>query len=355
LTAEAAKCGAHVAWVAPTYANSRPLWRFLEAASAQSPMVTLKKADREMVVSGGGRVGVYTADNPVAMRGEDFDLVICDEAAQYAPEVWTDVIMPTLADRDGAAFLISTPKGKNWFYTEYMRGKSDGREQASFNAPSMANPLPNIQKAATLAQDRVSARTYRQEWLAEFVSDGALFVNVEACATAVVMPPMPGAQYVIGVDWARSSGGDSTVFVVMDAQRKAMANMVRLNGQAFDVQLDRLRELWLQYNKAEIIAEYNAMGAPLVERLQVEGLPVMGFTTTASTKHTIITGLELAFDRQEIAVLDDPILLMELNAFERKERAGLPSYSAPTGQHDDTVIALALAWHSVAGTAFEVY
>ena len=347
LTAEAAKCGAHVAWVAPTYANSRPLWRFLEMASAQVPKVTLKRVDREMVIDGAGRAGIYTADNPVAMRGEDFDIVICDEAAQYSPEVWSDVIMPTLADRDGTAFLISTPKGKNWFYEEYMRGRADGSEQAAFNAPSAANPLPNIQKAARLARERVSERTYRQEWLAEFVQDGALFVNVEACATAVPTSPQPGRHYVIGVDWARSAGGDYTVFAVMDAQERSMAHLVRLSGQAFDVQLDRLRELWQNYNQAHIVAEYNSMGAPLVERLQMEGLPVTGFVTTAASKHTIITGLELAFDRQEIAVLSDPALLVELNAFERKERAGLPSYSAPTGQHDDTVIALALAWHGV--------
>jgi hypothetical protein len=36
-----------------------------------------------------------------------------------------------------------------------------------------------------------------------------------------------------------------------------------------------------------------------------------------------------------------------LNAYERKERAGLPSYSAPAGMHDDIVMALALAWNGV--------
>jgi hypothetical protein len=36
-----------------------------------------------------------------------------------------------------------------------------------------------------------------------------------------------------------------------------------------------------------------------------------------------------------------------LNAYERKERAGLPSYSAPAGMHDDIVMALALAWRAI--------
>ena len=91
------------------------------------------------------------------------------------------------------------------------------------------------------------------------------------------------------------------------------------------------------------------MGGPLVERLQTEGLPVNGFTTTASTKHDMMTALEGAFDRKDISVLNDPIQTMELSSFERKERAGLPAYSAPDGMHDDTVIALALALYAVIG------
>jgi len=340
--------GAMVAWVAPTYGNSRPLWRFIESAAMQSKSLTPKKAERELPFPSGGRIGIYTADNSVGLRGENFDIVICDEAPQYTPEVWSDVIMPTLADRDGMAYLIGTPKGKNWFFAEYLRGMADGKQQASFNAPSSANPIPAIQRAAAMARDRVSERTYRQEWLAEFVDDGALFVNVAACATGTEQPYIKDHQYIIGVDWARASGGDYTVFMVLDATTKSVSKMIRLTGSAFDVQLSKLRDVWKEYGQGNIIAEYNSLGMPLVERLQTEGLPVTAFTTTAASKHEIITALELAFDKQEITVLNDPVMIAELNSYERKDRAGLPSYSAPSGMHDDAVMALAFAWHGTA-------
>ena len=347
LASEAAKAGAQVAWVAPTYTNSRPMWRFVELVAGQDKRVTIRRAEREIIMPGNGRLGVYTADNPVGLRGESFDIVMMDEAPQYKPEVWTDVIMPTLADRDGTAYLIGTPKGKNWFYLEYMRGLSDGKAQASFTSPSSANPNPMIQRAAILAKDRVSDRTYRQEWLAEFVSDGAFFVNIEACATAARTDPITGRQYCIGVDWARSSGGDYTVFTVMDTQSRRMVELQRLSGQAFDVQLDSLRRLWEKYNKGYVVAEYNAMGGPLVEQLQKDGIQVEGFVTTVQSKHELITALELAFDRQEISILNDPVLMSELSSYEKKERSGLPSYSAPDGQHDDTVMSLALAYRAM--------
>lgn len=347
LAAESAKIGAHVAWVSPTYGNSRPLWRFLEQLAINVDWVNMRRAEREMSVKSGGRVGIYTADNSVGLRGENFDIVICDEAAQYAPEVWTDVIMPTLADRDGMAYLISTPKGRNWFYHEYLRGLSDGKAQASFTAPSAANPIPQIQRAARLARDRVSERTYRQEWLAEFVADGSLFVNVEKCAIGDELPKQDRHQYCIGVDWARSAGGDYTVFSVVDAGEKKQVAMIRLSGQPFDVQLSRLIDLWQSYGKPSIVAEYNSLGGPLVERLQEQGLPVTPFVTTAATKHEIISALELAFDRMEITVLKNQIQTGELLSYERKDKTGLPSYSAPAGMHDDTVMALALAWHGI--------
>ena len=341
--------GAAVAWIAPTYRNSRPLWRFVESMTAPvSSRVDVRRADRVVAFPGGGYVGVYSADSPNSIRGEAFDLVIIDEAARIAEEVWTDAIQPTLADRDGRAYLISTPHGRNWFWREYMR--ADGERVASFTAPSNANPNPNIRRAYEMARERVSDRTFRQEWNAEFIEDGAFFANVEACATAEPQScAAPGHAYVIGVDWARASGGDYTVYAVVDATAKACVHVERYSGMDFGSQRERLRDLWLRFNKPAIIAEYNAMGGPQVEALQAAGLPVTGFTTTAATKHEIISTLELAFDKRDIRILQDSTLLRELAVYERRDRAGLPGYGAPAGEHDDCVIALALAWWGARG------
>lgn len=339
-----------VAWVVPEYKNGRSLWRYASsvcAPLAQAGYMSISKSERVITTHAGGYFAIYSGDNIDAIRSEAFNLLVGDEAARIDGDGWQDAARPTLADADGDEILISTPKGKNWFFNEWIRGQSGKSGYMSWNAPTNANPIPNIRKAFDMARERVSDRTYRQEWLAEFVDDGALFMNVAACAVGVEKEPEENHSYVIGVDWARASGGDSTVFMVVDAVTKSVSKMVRMNGAAFDTQLARLRDLWNEYKQGSIIAEYNSLGMPLVERLQTEGLPVTAFTTTAASKHEIITALELAFDKQEITVLNDPVLIGELNSYERKERAGLPSYSAPDGMHDDCVMALALAWHGV--------
>jgi hypothetical protein len=123
----AADLGGAVAWVVPTYKNARAPWRFAEQLTAQvSRKLRTNRTERTIEFPGGGRLAVYSADNDTALRGEAFDLVIVDEAAMVREETYTDVLLPTLADRDGRMLLISTPKGRNWFWREWVRGQSAG-------------------------------------------------------------------------------------------------------------------------------------------------------------------------------------------------------------------------------------
>ena len=46
-------------------------------------------------------------------------------------------------------------------------------------------------------------------------------------------------------------------------------------------------------------------------------------------------------------IINDPILIGELQAYESKRTASGFSYSAPDGMHDDTVMATAIAWDAI--------
>lgn len=170
----AARRGARVAWVVPTYKNARPVWRWIERATAgprSTGAVLMNRTERFLEVpSTGGFLGVYSADNDVGIRGESFHLAVLEEAARIGETTWTEVVQPALADFDGYAILISTPMGRNWFWQEWQRGigKMDA-EQAAFSAPSYANPMPSIRRAYDLAKTRVPDNVFRQEWDAEFV------------------------------------------------------------------------------------------------------------------------------------------------------------------------------------------
>jgi hypothetical protein len=78
--------------------------------------------------------------------------------------------------------------------------------------------------------------------------------------------------------------------------------------------------------------------------MQYAGLPVRAFATTAASKPPLIENLALTLERSEVLFLSEPIARAELEAFEMRVSAntGRPTYSAPEGVHDDTVIARAL-------------
>ena len=90
------------------------------------------------------------------------------------------------------------------------------------------------------------------------------------------------------------------------------------------------------------------MGQANIEALQNAGVSVQGFTTTNATKANAIQLLELAFERGDIALLNDEVQINELMAFQsEKLPSGLIRYALPDGLHDDTVMALAIAWQGI--------
>jgi len=343
-----------VAWVAPTYKNSRPLWRWavsVAAPLAQQRLMHIDRAERTISTRRGGELALYSGDNIDSIRGESFHLVVMDEAAKLTEEAWADAIMPTLADYGGSAIMISTPRGRNWFYYEYLRAQADGHAAAAWQAPSHDNPLPNIRRAARLARERVSDATYRQEWLAQFLESGGVFRNVAALSTAAVAPARRAGQYVWGIDWALSR--DFTAVCILDAAAGRQVYLDRYNGVDYTLQRQRIIALAGQYPPTVIISEDNAMGRPNNEELRRAGLPVRGFHTGQGSKAQIIEDLAGALERSALLLLNDPTQITELESYEATRTAAGTRYSAPDGMHDDTVMALALAYsamrHSGAG------
>jgi phage terminase large subunit-like protein len=348
-----ANAGGRVAWVVPTYRNGRPLWRWVEQAVAPLASVGVERNRTERVVQfpNGGMLGIYSADSPDSIRGENFNLVIVDEAARVQADVYTDVIQPTVADTDGDILLISTPAGKNYFYNEYQRGAAGVPGYASFHASSRENPNPNIRRAFDMARERVPERTFREEWLAEFVDDGgSVFrrINESVYGKLDMQTPDENRVYYMGLDWGQSN--DFTVITVMDDTGRVVV-VDRFNQIGWELQRGRVLAAHQRWKPQTIMAEANSIGSPNIEALQADGLPVRSFTTTNETKSEIVQALALAFEQALVSIPDYAPLLHELQAFEAER---LPSgrwrYNAPSGSHDDCVISLALSYHAKMNT-----
>lgn len=306
---------------------------------------------RRIGLPGGGEITVKSADAPNSLLGEGLDLAVLDEAAYLDAEVWERVLRPTLSDRRGRALLISTPNGFDpLFHRAWQRGQDGMAGWASWRFPTWDSPLIAAEEIEE-ARATLPSSIFAQEYGAEFVAmAGAVFRNVRDAATAAPQArAIAGHGYVIGVDWAGAGrDGDYTAFAVVDAGEQALVHLDRFRGAEFAIQRARLTALWDHFGRPPVIAESNSMGEPVIEQLRRDGMNVRSFQTTNASKAVLIDALALAFEQDTIAILDDPVLLGELGAFVADRLpSGLTRYAARHG-HDDTVMALALAWHGAA-------
>jgi hypothetical protein len=340
--------GFNVAWFSPTYKMLMESWREIQKV-LEPVIVTRNNSEYRLELRGGGSIVMFSLDVEVSQttRGRAFKCVVIDEAAlvKNLRGAWEGAIRATLADHRGDAWFLSTPRGMGDFKSFFDRGQDPEREDwAAWQMPTSANPHIALKEIEAARQEMAEAM-FNQEFLAQFVSwEGAVFRHILEAATAERRDgPEPGHEYVIGADWGRTT--DFTVFVVIDATARAMVDMDRSNKVDYVVQRGRLQALYEKWRPTKIIAEQNSIGQPIIEQLQRDGLPVHAFTTTNASKAIIIEGLQLAFEQGTIAILNDPVLLGEVQAFAGEQLpGGLIRYGAPSGQHDDTVIALALAW-----------
>jgi phage FluMu gp28-like protein len=338
-------------WVAPTYGVCKFGWRELVRLGDQIPGARIWSRDRatgasRVVLPNGAEIVLGSSDHPDSLRGEGLTRVVVDEAAMVPPSAWTDALYPALGDHHGRALLISTPKGPNWLQKRFVRGQDPkDDEYQSFRFPSSSNPFLNpavIEKARQELPDVV----FRQEYLAEFIADGAVFRNVEPCCRVVE----PMGDIVVGVDWAQSD--DFSVFTAVDIDTGAVIDIDRLNQVSYPLQIDRLKQFCERYSAVMVLAEDNGPGAAPCDYAAEAGLPLQRFTTTPKSKPEIISSLIAAFDHEEIALcVKDPwlqeVLVSELQAYTMTR---LPSsgfkFSAPEGMHDDCVMSLAIAWEA---------
>lgn len=356
LRASTAKVGLYW-WVGLSWrsASMKRAWRLLKfyarkiwRATGQEPGHAIRESVKEIDLPNGSSIWLRSAEKEDSLAGEAIRGAVVDEFSLMNEIVWTEYLEATLLDyADSWALFIGVPKGRNWAANLWANaaGRKGWRQHhfTTYDNPKM--PLDRIDEIKLNNSERI----FQQEYMAAVLDDGgAVFRNIAAC---FLKHEPTGGPYAIGVDWGKDN--DYTSLVVIDIPSRRVVDSDRFNQIGWHFQRERLKLMAEKWHPITILAEENSIGSPNIEELAREGLPVTGFTMTSSSKPDLIEALSLAFEKVDVVIHDDipfaDVMKGELMAYTLERLpGGSYRYSAPDGAHDDTVIALALAYRATA-------
>lgn len=323
-------------WFAPTYKLLSEVWRSYENILAPlNPQVS--QQEKRIEIIGGGVIEFWSLDQPNAGRSRKYKRVIVDEAGivRDLEQVWQQAIRPTLADLEGDAWFLGTPKGRGYFHRLFAKGESGDKGWRSWRLPTTSNPCIKREEIEAAKRDMPEA-AFNQEFLGIPADDGGNPFGLAAIRRCIKPISTEPAAF-IGVDLAKSI--DWTVVCGLDAAGDCCL-------------LERWQSDWGQTRRRllDLIGDVSALcdstgvGDPIVEDLQRERPNVEGYRFSSTSKQQLMDGLAASVQRSEIG-FPDGWLVNEMEAFEYDHVGGRVRYSAPAGLHDDGVCALALANH----------
>ena len=156
-------------YLAPLYRQGKVIaWDLLKHLTRQLPGTKINEAELRVDLTGDRRIQIFGADNPDALRGLYLDGAVFDEYAQMRPRIWSEVVRPALADREGWATFIGTPMGKNHFYDLYHQAQADQGWHSALYTVEETQVLPETELVS--ARATMAPEQYAQEFQCSFES-----------------------------------------------------------------------------------------------------------------------------------------------------------------------------------------
>ena len=338
-----------VGWaVAPNYAQTMIFWRKLKDLLPPEYTKQIKEGDKCIILKNGFSIWMKSGDSPDNLRGEGLDFVVLDEFATMKEDVWTHAIRPALGDKQGKALFIGTPSGKNHFYRLALRGMSNEfPEYTYFHGTSFDNTFIKSEEFKDMAED-MPQLVYNQEILAEFIEGGG---EVFSCVDRQMIPPseiledfQPEVVYVGGLDLAKHQDFSVLRIARLDTGRVVYTD--RFNQIDWSYQIRRIKSNLLKYGNPTCYVDSTGVGDPIYEKLRKNSLNVKPVIISSKSKPQLIENLCLLLEDGKYWIPEDPQTLEEYSAYTYKiGETGYIRYSAPSGYHDDIVMADSLcAW-----------
>lgn len=331
--------GQKIAYVTPTFDLAKNFFNDIMKVLPPEIIKSNNLTDLKIELITGGTIKFFSGESLERFRGYKFHYVIVDEAAFISDlkEAWNSAIRPTLSDYQGGALFISTPRGKEFFFSLYMKGTDElETDYDSFHFASNNNPyFPPEEFEA--ARKSLPSFQFNQEYLAIAGASISNPFGTDNINYNIIQELSNEPTIVYGIDLAKYN--DYTVVCGLDA-----------NGHMS--YFDRYQLPWLlTQQKIEAlpsgilkVVDSTGVGDVVFEHLENSCSNIMGFKFTSESKPKVI--YELIKDVEQGNVKYNQITADEMHVYEYKySSTGHIKFEAQSGYNDDTIAALAIANH----------
>jgi len=195
----------------------------------------INESELSILLKNGSTISLKGAEDPDKLRGVSLSYAVIDEAAECKLEsLWGEIVRPALADQQGGALFIGTPKGKsNPFYDLYVSA-GEQPDWSAFQFTTVQGGFVTEQEIEAARHD-MSERQFNQEFLATFETYENRVAWAFAREVHVIDEPKQANTSIIhvGMDF-NINPAVATISVQTDADTLTVIDEIQMFGSNTD-------------------------------------------------------------------------------------------------------------------------
>jgi hypothetical protein len=367
-------------WVAPTFGQAKIAFNRMKAQLRAADTDTGKQLDKKELFTAnetnliitlvtGVKIEFKTGEKPDNLYGDDVYAFVFDEFTRAREGAW-HALRSTITSTGGKGKFIGNAKDKkNWGNKLAMRAKSgtdadyEYHKITAYDAAAAGmmtkDGRPFLEEIEAAKRD-LPESVFNELYLAEPSEDGSNpfgLKHIEACCVPE-LSSQPSICY--GVDLGRKV--DSTSIIGLD-KLGYMSHYDNFVRRSWPHVIDTIKYL----PNMPITMDGTGVGDAIISDVEQVQSQVEGYIYTPISKQRLMEGLAVMLQFRRIHIADDGNVVSgtgklrhQLEQFEVVYTRTGVKYSAPDGDHDDDVCALAMAayrWQQTAvmGDEISVY
>jgi hypothetical protein len=276
--------------VGPSYRSIKMVaWKQLKHKLLDLKWVEkVNESSLEITLKNGSMISLKGSDSPDSLRGAKLSFCAIDEIADCDPDLFYEIIRPALADSEGGALIIGTPKGKNSHaYELFCMAEDHPDTWQSFQYTTAQGGFVK-QSELDAAKLEMDERTYRQEFEATWETfSGVIAYNFSREHNIKRLDNPDTSKLLVGMDF-NTSPCTAAIFVQLGKEMYQIDEIYMLNSNTQEVAEELLR----RYPKSKITCFPDPAGAQ--RKTSASGatdftiLRNAGFEVKALTRHNLV-------------------------------------------------------------------